>query len=91
AARMPQLPKAQIKVRAAALRAAGEAALTRHLEAQVGRTVEALIERPGFARAPDFTEIVFEGEAVVGQIAPLRITGHAGGKALAVVPVLAAA
>ena len=72
-------------------RAAGEAALTRHLEAQVGRTVEALIERPGFARAPDFTEIHYEGEAVVGQITPLRITGHAGGKAQAVVPVLAAA
>ncbi|MDP3117036.1 MAG: radical SAM protein, partial [Phenylobacterium sp.] len=91
AARMPQLPKAEIKARAAALRAAGEAALSRHLDRQVGRTVDALIERPGVARAPDFTEIHYEGEAVVGQITPLRITGHAGGKALAVLSTLMAA
>ncbi|WP_370689757.1 tRNA (N(6)-L-threonylcarbamoyladenosine(37)-C(2))-methylthiotransferase MtaB [Phenylobacterium sp.] len=91
AARMPQLPRAEIKARAAALRAAGEAALTRHLDRQVGRTVDALIERPGFARAPDFTEIVFEGEAVVGQIVPLRITGHASGKTRAVMATLLAA
>ena len=91
AARMPQLQKAQIKARAAALRAAGDAALSRHLQAQIGRTVEALIERPGFARAPDFTEIHYEGEAAVGQIAPLRITGHADGKAQAVTVTLLAA
>ena len=91
AARMPQLQKAQIKARAAALRAAGDAALSRHLQAQIGRTVEALIERPGFARAPDFTEIHYEGEAAVGQIAPLRITGHADGKAHGVTVTLLAA
>ena len=49
-------------------------------------TVQALVERPGLARAPDFTEIVFEGEAQVGQIAPLAIVGHDGGKARAVTP-----
>ncbi len=83
AARMPQLPRMVVKARAAELRAAGEAALARHLHRQVGRRVEALIERPGLARAPDFTEIVFEGEAPVGQIAPLSIVGHEDGKARA--------
>ena len=85
AARMPQLARAAVKARAATLRQAGEAALSRHLDRQVGRTVDALVERPGIARAPDFTEIAFEGAAPVGQIARLRITGHAGGKAKAAV------
>lgn len=91
AARMPQLQRPVIKERAARLRAAGEAALVRHLERQVGRTITGLVERSGVARAEDFTEIAFTGEAAVGSIVPLRITGHDGGKALAEVAVLEAA
>ena len=91
AARMPPVSGKVIKDRAARLRAAGDQALIRHLDRQIGRTVPALVERDGFARAPDFTEIVFEGEAPVGEIADLRITGHDGKRALARVPVLAAA
>ena len=83
AARMPQLPKAVVKDRAARLRAAGEAALARHLQAQVGRTVFALVERPGTARAEDFTELAFDGAAEPGAILPLTITGHDGRRALA--------
>ena len=82
AARMPQLQRPVIKDRAARLRAAGDAALVRHLARQVGRTVLGLVERDGVARAEDFTEIVFTGEAAVGAIVPMAITGHAGGKAL---------
>ncbi|WP_332771487.1 tRNA (N(6)-L-threonylcarbamoyladenosine(37)-C(2))-methylthiotransferase MtaB [Phenylobacterium sp.] len=91
AARMPQLQRPVIKDRAARLRAAGEAALVRHLERQVGRTVTGLVERDGVARAEDFTEIAFTGEAAVGSIVAMRITGHAGGKALGHVAVLEAA
>lgn len=91
AARMPQLQRPVIKDRAARLRAAGEAALARHLDRQVGRTLMGLVERPGVARAEDFTEIAFEGEAEVGRVAALRVTGHAGGKAIAQVAVLEAA
>jgi threonylcarbamoyladenosine tRNA methylthiotransferase MtaB len=83
AARMPQLQRPVIKDRAARLRAAGEAALVRHLERQVGRTLMGLVERPGVARAEDFTEIAFEGEAEVGGVAALRVHGHDGAKALA--------
>ncbi|WP_293404769.1 tRNA (N(6)-L-threonylcarbamoyladenosine(37)-C(2))-methylthiotransferase MtaB [Phenylobacterium sp.] len=83
AARMPQLQRPVIKDRAARLRAAGEAALVRHLDRQVGRTLAGLVERPGVARAEDFTEIAFEGEAEVGSVAALRVHGHDGGKALA--------
>lgn len=91
AARMPQLQRPVIKERAARLRTAGDAALLRHLERQVGRTITGLVERPGVARAEDFTEIAFTGEAAVGSIVPLRITGHDGGKAVAQTVVLEAA
>jgi len=83
AARMPQLPKAVVKDRAARLRLAGEAALARHLDRQLGRTLDALVERPGLARAADFTEVAFEGEAAAGDIVALTVTGHDGKRALA--------
>jgi threonylcarbamoyladenosine tRNA methylthiotransferase MtaB len=83
AARMPQVPRAQVKARAARLRAAGEAALSRHLAAQAGRTLMGLVERPGTARAEDFTEIAFEGPGQPGEIVALRVHGHDGRRALA--------
>jgi len=83
AARIPPVKGDVVKARAARLRAAGDAALARHLAAQVGRTLSGLVERPGVARAEDFTEIAFTGEAVVGQVAALRVTGHDGRRVLA--------
>jgi threonylcarbamoyladenosine tRNA methylthiotransferase MtaB len=83
AARMPLLPKKVVSERAARLRAAGEAALERHLRAQVGRTVSALVERDGLARAEDFTELAFDGPAEVGTIIPLRVSGLEPPRALA--------
>ncbi|WP_424443726.1 tRNA (N(6)-L-threonylcarbamoyladenosine(37)-C(2))-methylthiotransferase MtaB [Phenylobacterium hankyongense] len=91
AARMPQLPRPVVKERAARLRAAGEAALVRHLERQVGRTLMGLVERPGVARAEDFTEIAFAGEAPVGGVVALQVTGHDGRRVLAHTAVLQAA
>ena len=82
AARMPQLDRRTVKARAERLRAAGDAALARHLDRRVGRTVQALVERPGLGRAPDFTEIAFDGAAEPGTIVPLVLTGHDGGKAI---------
>ena len=83
AARMPKVKGDVVKVRAARLRAAGEAALVRHLDAQVGRVLNSLVERPGLARAEDFTEIAFSGEAVVGGVTPMRVSGHDGRRLLA--------
>ena len=91
AARMPMVVRAEVKARAARLRAAGEAALARHLERQVGRTVLGLVEREGLARAEDFTEVAFTGEAVVGEIVALQVTGHDGRRAVARAPVPQAA
>jgi threonylcarbamoyladenosine tRNA methylthiotransferase MtaB len=83
AARMPPVSRSVGKERAARLRAAGEGALRRHLDRQVGRTLAGLVERPGAARAEDFTEIAFEGGAAVGGVAPLLVTGHDGRRVLA--------
>ena len=46
-----QLPRPVVKARAERLRAAGAAALARHLDRQVGREIVALVERDGLARA----------------------------------------
>jgi threonylcarbamoyladenosine tRNA methylthiotransferase MtaB len=91
AARMPAVAKAQVKARAARLRSAGEAALARHLERQVGRTLMGLVERAGVARAEDFTEIAFEGAATPGDIVALAVTGHDGVRVLGRAAVLEAA
>jgi len=82
AARMPPVERGEVKARAARLRAAGDAALDRHLAQRVGRTLEGLVEAPGRARAEDFTELVFEGDADVGAILSLRVVGRAMGRAL---------
>ncbi len=84
AARMPRVAGDVVKARAARLRAKGDEALVRHLDRQVGRALDALVEREGLARAADFTEIAFEGPAEAGAITPLRVTGHDGRRALAV-------
>ncbi len=78
AAKMPQLARPLIKERAARLRAKAEEALTRHLNRQQGRILSCVVEKPGFARAADFTEVVFDGEAPVGGISDIRIHGHDG-------------
>jgi len=81
AARMPQVPGAVIKSRAQRLRAAGEAALIRHLDRQIGRTLTVLVEKSGAARAEDFTEIVLEGEAAPGALITGVVTSHDGRRA----------
>jgi len=81
AARMPQVSRAVVKARAERLRAAGDTALARHLDRQVGRQVSALVEKPGSARAADYTEVAFEGDAASGRLISGRIVGHDGRRA----------
>jgi threonylcarbamoyladenosine tRNA methylthiotransferase MtaB len=83
AARMPALPRKIVTERAQRLRAAGDAALTRHLERQVGRTIDAIVERDGLARAEDFTEVAFDGAGAPGEIVRLTVSGVDGKRALA--------
>jgi threonylcarbamoyladenosine tRNA methylthiotransferase MtaB len=83
AARMPAVARDVVKARAARLRAVGDSALGRHLDRQVGRSVEALIERPGRARAADFTELAFDRDAPIGRLASFDVFGHDGRMAFA--------
>jgi threonylcarbamoyladenosine tRNA methylthiotransferase MtaB len=83
AAKMPAVKGDVIKTRAARLRAAGEAALVRHLDRQLGRRLYGLVEKPGLARAEDFTEIAFDGEAETGAIVAFEVTGHDGRQVVA--------
>jgi threonylcarbamoyladenosine tRNA methylthiotransferase MtaB len=78
AARMPQLPSAAIKERAARLRAAAEAALARRLTVRLGSTARALVEAPGRARDADYLEIAFGGDAPVGSLIAGRVASHDG-------------
>ncbi len=79
AARMPQLDREIVKQRAARLREKATAALDVHLSSMVGSTQQALVEKPGFARAPNFAAIRVETRtARPGAILPIRITGHDG-------------
>ncbi len=82
AAKMPPVKGPVIKDRARRLREAGDAALQRHLQRQVGRVLHGLVEREGFARADDFTEIAFSGAAPMGDIVRIQITGVSGGQAV---------
>ncbi|KSB88304.1 tRNA (N(6)-L-threonylcarbamoyladenosine(37)-C(2))-methylthiotransferase MtaB [Caulobacter vibrioides] len=83
AARMPPVKGPVIKDRARRLREAGQRGLERHLQSQVGRTLAGLVEREGLARAEDFTEIAFTGEAPAGEIVTFRVTGHDGARVIA--------
>jgi threonylcarbamoyladenosine tRNA methylthiotransferase MtaB len=78
AARMPQVPGAVIRARAARLRAAGQAALARHLSAQAGRTVAVLTEAPRMGRTPQFAEVALPRDTPVGTIVSAPIRGHDG-------------
>jgi threonylcarbamoyladenosine tRNA methylthiotransferase MtaB len=78
AARMPQVDGRAIKERAARLRAAGEAAVSRHLTAQQGRTHSVLMEAPDMGRTEQFTEVRFATEQSVGQIVRATIIGQDG-------------
>ena len=76
AARMPQLRGPDIKDRAARLRAAGDAALVRHLAAEVGQNHRVLMESARKGRTEQFTEVVFGADQPEGAIVEVVVSGH---------------
>jgi threonylcarbamoyladenosine tRNA methylthiotransferase MtaB len=76
AARMPQVKGAEIRDRAARLRAQGDAALARHLAAQTGKSHRILMESPQRGRTEQFTEVDFAEEQREGAIVQAVIRGH---------------
>ncbi|MBQ2261966.1 MAG: tRNA (N(6)-L-threonylcarbamoyladenosine(37)-C(2))-methylthiotransferase MtaB [Loktanella sp.] len=83
AARMPAVNGKAIKDRAARLRAAGDAQVSAHLAAQVGKTHQILMESPRMGRTAQFTEVVFETDQPESRIVTARITGVADNHLLA--------
>ena len=78
AARMPQVNGRDIKSRAARLRAAGQAQVTRHLQAQVGQMHRVLMENPHMGRTEQFTVVMFDAPQPEGRIVSATITGSSG-------------
>ncbi|MBR0821035.1 tRNA (N(6)-L-threonylcarbamoyladenosine(37)-C(2))-methylthiotransferase MtaB [Bradyrhizobium liaoningense] len=77
AARMPQVAGGAIKERAKRLRAAGEAALRRRLQEEVGTTRDVLIESDSQGRTEHYLPVAIAGERV-GRVVPLVIAGSDG-------------
>jgi threonylcarbamoyladenosine tRNA methylthiotransferase MtaB len=73
AARMPQLPRAAIKERAARLRSKGAESLARRLAGRVGREEVLLVEKAGFGRTPCFAPAKVRGTAEPGTFVHARI------------------
>ncbi|MEM7296550.1 MAG: tRNA (N(6)-L-threonylcarbamoyladenosine(37)-C(2))-methylthiotransferase MtaB [Pseudomonadota bacterium] len=78
AAKMPQVPAAAIKSRAARLRQAGETAVRRHLDSQLARQRAVLMESETLGRTEQFAEVTFETPQHEGAIVATEITGIEG-------------
>jgi threonylcarbamoyladenosine tRNA methylthiotransferase MtaB len=78
AARMPAVNGKLIKDRAARLRAAGEAQVENHLNAQIGKVHQVLMENPRMGRTEQFTEVCFDTDQPESQIVQTTITGLRG-------------
>ena len=83
AARMPQLDRALIKERARRLRERGEAALTRHLEREIGARRRVLTESNALGRTEQFLAVQLVAPVAPGAIIDLTIKGHDGRQLLA--------
>jgi threonylcarbamoyladenosine tRNA methylthiotransferase MtaB len=83
AARMPQVASEVVKERARHLRAKGEAALARHLQAQIGLTARVLTVSRQAGHTEQFTPVRFCAPIAPGAILDLAIAGHDGRALLA--------
>ena len=76
AARMKPVPGTVVKARAARLRAAGQQALHRFLDAQIGRTATVLVEEEGRGRSQHYAEVRLAA-AAPGSLVTVRVAGRA--------------
>ena len=83
AARMPQVAPPLVKERAKRLRQAGEAALRRHLDGEVGATRQVLTELNGIGRTAHFTPVKLSGPVEAGTFRDVVIASHDGRRLIA--------
>ena len=85
AARMPQLPATAVKARASRLRQKGNAALERHLAAQVGVSHRVLVVGDQRGHTEQFTPVRLAGAVAAGTILDIAVVGHDGRQLLAAI------
>ncbi|ACS52104.1 tRNA (N(6)-L-threonylcarbamoyladenosine(37)-C(2))-methylthiotransferase MtaB [Bartonella grahamii] len=90
AARMPQINRKIVKIRAEKLRKAGEEAYQKHLSHLQNSLQTVLIEKDEIGRTEDYTLVQVKG-AKAGTIVQALIVDHDGDKLIAVLPKLNAA
>ncbi|TBW36143.1 tRNA (N(6)-L-threonylcarbamoyladenosine(37)-C(2))-methylthiotransferase MtaB [Siculibacillus lacustris] len=82
AARMPQVARAEVKDRAARLRAVGEAALAAHLDSRIGAVEQVLIEKDDVGHTEQFAAIRVAAGGVSnlppGDVVAARVIGRDG-------------
>jgi len=77
AAKMPQVPVAVRKERAARLRQLAQQQVEKHLRQMQGCVTEILVEQAGIGRTPHYAELRFEGDAPRGALVKALVTGQA--------------
>jgi threonylcarbamoyladenosine tRNA methylthiotransferase MtaB len=83
AARMPQVARDIVKDRARRLRAKGETALRRHLDAEIGARRRVLVETNEMGRTEGFTPVRLARDVPPGEILDVTMAGHNGRELLA--------
>ncbi len=81
AARMPQVAGDIIRARATRLRAVGDVALRRRLDAEIGKTRSVLIESATQGRTEHFIPVAVAGDTP-GSVREMVVTGHESGRLL---------
>lgn len=85
ASRMPQVDKSIRKQRAKLLRQKGEEMLTLHLQKQIGKNFEVIVEDTDLGRLADYTLVKFDDLLVDnshGKVINVKINGYDDGKLL---------
>ena len=83
AARMPPMPAQVRKERAARLRAAGQGALVKHLDACIGTATRVLIEHDNLARSEHYAAVRLDRAFQSGQVVDAEVEGHDGTRLIA--------
>ena len=83
AARMPQVDRAVVKDRARQLRQRGDAALSAHLQLQVGTRRQVLTESHAAGHTEQFSRVRFAMPVEAGRIIEVAIIGHDGRELMA--------
>ena len=78
AAKMPQVPLAVRKQRAAILRGAGDQQLAQYLASRIGKTERVVVEKPRMGRSEGFAMVELSRDCEVGSLASATVHGVSG-------------